>query len=53
LSAHKYTILKKLSNLIQKADIKEETSEKLKKYELLGRFSKPVKFKDISDLINS
>jgi len=43
----------KVKIIVVSGDVKEETSEKLEKYELLGRFSKPVKFGEITDLINS
>ncbi len=39
--------------IVISGDIKEETREKLKTYELLGSFSKPVKFAELSKVINS
>jgi len=39
--------------IVVSGDIKEETRKKLKTYELLASFSKPVKFAELSKVINS
>ena len=48
-----YEINPKAKIIIISGDIKEETREKLEKYDLFGSFSKPVKFSELSNLINS
>jgi len=39
--------------IVVSGDIKEETREKLATYDLLASFSKPVKFAELSKVINS
>jgi DNA-binding NarL/FixJ family response regulator len=39
--------------IVVSGDIKEETREKLETYDLLASFSKPVKFAELSKVINS
>jgi len=43
----------KVKIIVLSGDIKEETRGKLQTYELFGSFSKPVKFSELSNLINS
>jgi len=45
-----YEINPKAKVIVVSGDIKEETREK---YDLFGSFSKPVKFSELSNLINS
>jgi len=48
-----YEINSKAKIIVLSGDIKEETREKLETYQLFGSFSKPVKFSELSNLINS
>ena len=48
-----YEINPKAKIIIISGDIKEETRVKLEQYDLFGSFSKPVKFLELSKLINS
>ena len=48
-----YEINPKAKVIVVSGDIKEETRVKLEKYNLFGSFSKPVKFSELSNLINS
>ena len=48
-----YEINPKAKVIVVSGDIKEETRVKLEKYDLFGSFSKPVKFSELSNLINS
>jgi two-component system chemotaxis response regulator CheY len=48
-----YGINPKAKVIVVSGDIKEETREKLATYELLGSFSKPIKFAELSKVINS
>ena len=48
-----YEINPKAKIIVVSGNIKEETREKLEKYDLFGSFSKPVKFSELSNLINS
>ncbi len=48
-----YEINPKAKIIIISGDIKEETRKRLETYDLLGSFSKPVKFSELSKLINS
>ena len=48
-----YEINPKAKIIIISGDIKEETRVKLEKYDLFGSFSKPVKFSELTNLINS
>ena len=43
----------KVKIIVLSGDIKEETREELETFELVGSFSKPVKFSELSNLINS
>ena len=48
-----YSINPQAKVIVVSGDIKEETRKKLENYELLGSFSKPVKFTELSKVINS
>jgi DNA-binding NarL/FixJ family response regulator len=48
-----YGINPKAKVIVVSGDIKEETREKLATYDLLASFSKPVKFAELSKVINS
>ena len=48
-----YGINPKAKVIVISGDIKEDTREKLATYELLGSFSKPIKFAELSKAINS
>jgi len=48
-----FAIKPKAKIIVLSGDIKEETRKKLETYELFGSFSKPVKFSELSNLINS
>jgi len=48
-----FEINPKAKVIVISGDIKEETREKLKTYELLASFLKPVKFAELSKVINS
>jgi len=48
-----YEINPKAKIIIISGDIKEETRKRLETYDLFGSFSKPVKFSELSKLINS
>ena len=48
-----FEINPKAKIIIISGDIKEGTRKKLEKYDLFGSFSKPVKFSELSNLINS
>ncbi len=48
-----YEINPQAKVIVISGDIKEETREKLETYDLLASFSKPVKFAELSKVINS